>query len=191
MSRMRTTTLGITSSKPSNAPRFIPPRQPFFVVHYTCENIPTQRAKKFSNDKHVNLYALRPKIEHMWATREKGNLWWSASTHGDITSEKSVIRSWCARRVRTAFTDALNERGYDRTGRRLPDIEWQESQRDAKPPSRLEALKGTLEINFRLAVKAAKYTDLVREAGLIVERIESYLKHLSEGRNDARDSSNR
>ncbi|PGH34109.1 hypothetical protein GX50_03072 [[Emmonsia] crescens] len=191
MSRARTT-LGMASNA-SKLPKFTPPQQPYFIVHYTPQNTPTVRAKKFSNDKHVNLYALRPKIEYMWATREKGNLWWSASTHGDITSEKSVIRSWCARRVRTAFRDALKERGYDKTGRRIPDIEQQEQeqqqQQDGKSLSQLEVLKGTLEIHFRLAVKAAKYTDLVREAGVIVERIEAYLKKLGEGGSDAGRSS--
>ncbi|OAX78256.1 hypothetical protein ACJ72_07439 [Emergomyces africanus] len=199
MSRMRTTTLGITTSKASNAPKFIAPRQPFYTVQYTVENTPTQRAKKFSNDRNVNLYAVRPRIEHTWATREKGNLWWSASTHGDIKSEKSVIRSWCARRVRTAFRDALKDRGYDKTGRRIPDadIGRQAWQRDAKPQpppppsSQLEVLKGSLEIKFRLAVKAAKYSDLVREAGTVVESIESYLKQLGEGRYDTGGSSNR
>ncbi|KAL2368016.1 hypothetical protein BDBG_06891 [Blastomyces gilchristii SLH14081] len=177
-------------------PRFVAPKQPYFTVRYTPQNIPTSRAKKFSCDLFINLYALRPKIDYMWATRDKRQLWWSASAQSDIASEKSVIRSWCARRVRTAFRDALRERGYDKTGRRIPDIEQREQQKPqprqqaGQPPSRLEALEGTLEIHFRLAVKAAKYTDIVREAGVVIERIETYLKRVGEREeNDVENSS--
>ncbi|KAG5293183.1 hypothetical protein I7I50_03505 [Histoplasma capsulatum G186AR] len=189
MSRAKTTaTIGIVSSKCSKPPRFVPPRQRYFAVRYTPENTPTLRAKRFSNDSHINLYALRPKIEYMWAMREKGCLWWSASTHGDITSERSVIRSWCARRVRTAFRDALKERGYDKTGRRIQAIKQHEQQiQDGRPLSQLEALKGTLEINFRLAVKAAEYTDIVREAGILIDGIEAYLQKIGGSEGNAKN----
>ncbi|KLJ11894.1 hypothetical protein EMPG_12947 [Blastomyces silverae] len=179
---VRTTARGSASHNGFRPPKLVTPKQPYFTVGYTPENTRTSRAKMFSCDLFVNLYGLRPKIDYMWATREKGQLWWSTCTQSDIASERSVIRSWCARRVRNAFRDALKERGYDKTGRRIPDIEHREQQKPhqrrqaGQPPSRLEALEGTLEIHFRLAVKAAKYTDIVREAGVVIERIETYLK---------------
>ncbi|OJD24993.1 hypothetical protein ACJ73_03639 [Blastomyces percursus] len=179
---VRATARGLASYNGFRPPKFVAPKQPYFSVSYTPENRPTWRAKKLSCDLFVNMYAVQPKIDYMWATREKGQLWWSASAQSDIASERSVIRSWCARRVRTAFRDALRERGYDKTGRRIPDTEQRERQKPqqrrqaGQPPSRLEALEGTLEIHFRLAVKAAKYTDIVREAGAVIEMIETYLK---------------
>ncbi|PGH02746.1 hypothetical protein GX51_04480 [Blastomyces parvus] len=195
---VRTTAQGIASYNNSKHPRLRPLKLhlPYISIGYTPKNTPTARAKRFFDDALVNLYALRPRITYMWATREKGQLWWSVLPASDVAAERSVVRSWCARRMRNAFRDALRERGYDKTGRRIPDIEQREQQKPqqsrqaALPLSRLEALEGTLEIHFRLAVKTAKYTDIVREAGDVVERIESHLQRARGKEGDAKKPSN-
>ncbi|EEH16429.1 hypothetical protein PABG_06516 [Paracoccidioides brasiliensis Pb03] len=161
-------------SKTPKTPKYQGPQQPYFVVHFSPQNKPTIRAKRFSVDTRMHLFAFRTKIQHLWAMREKGDLWWSASAHGEVSSEKSVIRTWCTRRVRTAFRDALRAHGYDDCGRRMPDIE----RKDGVPQSQLEVLKGSLELHVRLAVKEAKYTDLVRQSERVVESIEQYLIRL-------------
>ncbi|PVH98376.1 hypothetical protein DM02DRAFT_484075, partial [Periconia macrospinosa] len=48
--------------------------------------------------------------------RKKEGIWWHVTTTNDL-SKSSVVRSWCRRRLRNAFTDALKTRGFDRFGR--------------------------------------------------------------------------
>ncbi|KAL4883871.1 hypothetical protein BJY04DRAFT_183408 [Aspergillus karnatakaensis] len=63
-------------------------------------------------------HPVRPKIQHMCDNRSKNALWWRVSTK-EIVPWKRVIRSWCARRVRSVFEEELKERGYDAEGNRL------------------------------------------------------------------------
>ncbi|PGH11397.1 hypothetical protein AJ79_04898 [Helicocarpus griseus UAMH5409] len=159
------------AGKKKRYPKLKSPQQPFFLVHYTPLQVPTAWARKCFDNSTSRLTILRPKLEHMWANREMGTLWWSIPKHSDITVERKVIRSWCARRARNALRQALRERGYDGVGRRIGGGDG-----DGKDARGLEGLRGSLELWVRREVKRAKYEALVRACGVIVDSIEGYLR---------------
>ncbi|KAL4924783.1 uncharacterized protein BDV17DRAFT_273866, partial [Aspergillus undulatus] len=59
-----------------------------------------------------------PKIRYMCDNRDRNTLWWRVST-ASLSSHKKVVRSWCARRARAAFTHEMKARGYDAEGKRI------------------------------------------------------------------------
>ncbi|KAL4805844.1 hypothetical protein BDV18DRAFT_139983 [Aspergillus unguis] len=61
---------------------------------------------------------ITPKISHLCRTRDRNTLWWRVSLR-EMLQHKRVVRSWCARRVRYAFGQELEARGFDKHGRRL------------------------------------------------------------------------
>ncbi|KAJ5919242.1 hypothetical protein N7466_010185 [Penicillium verhagenii] len=65
-------------------------------------------------------HPIRPKIDHMWATRDTNTLWWRVSV-APIGHLRRVVRSWCARRTRIAFEQALSNQGYNNLGIPLQD----------------------------------------------------------------------
>ena len=69
------------------------------------------------NDKQHPLYESRLRESQ---NRKKEKLWWHATT-GNELSKSSVVRSWCRRRLRNAFTEVLQERGFDEHGMLVKD----------------------------------------------------------------------
>lgn len=72
---------------------------------------------------HITNFVLQDKQHPLYSIvlrrnneRKKEGIWWHVTTTNDL-SKSSVIRSWCRRRLRNAFTDALKTRGFDRFGR--------------------------------------------------------------------------
>ena len=63
-------------------------------------------------------HPLRPKIAHMYAHRDTDTLWWRIGKQ-KLQPFRGVVRSWCARRARIAFRQALAARGFDREGRKI------------------------------------------------------------------------
>ncbi|KAL1968661.1 hypothetical protein VTN77DRAFT_1487 [Rasamsonia byssochlamydoides] len=103
-----------------------------FVLRYSPQCGMTPIAARFVQSE---THPLRPKILHMYANRDRNTLWWRVSVNH--LPLKRVVRSWCARRARTAFKQALEERGFDPEGRPLKKEE---------PSSQTVGLKGTVEI---------------------------------------------
>lgn len=86
----------------------------------------------------VPLHPLWPKIDHIYQNCDRSVLLWYVN--GLKASEfKHAPRSWCSRRTRVAFMNALKERGFDRMGRRIRDARDSEHKRD---------LSGTLSISI-------------------------------------------
>lgn len=89
--------------------------------------------------------------------RDKNTLWWNVYTPNNI-AQKRVVRSWCNRRLRNAFKEALAARGFDKEGR---SIEW---------PG-IQNLRGSVDMQSSKELITAKYDDLKHQAGLSVEAI--------------------
>jgi hypothetical protein len=53
----------------------------------------------------------------MYRNRDKNTLWWRVAYQS--LPLKRVVRSYCARRTRKAFREALLSRGFDEQGRRI------------------------------------------------------------------------
>jgi hypothetical protein len=92
--------------------------------------------------------------------RRTDSLWWSFLTSVKISGTKKVVRTWLTRRMRTAFTSALKEKGYDNGGRLL----------EKKPG--MQDLRGTA--SFVLAEPAIRTSveDLKKQSLLVIDAIE-------------------
>ncbi|KAL1952556.1 hypothetical protein VTO42DRAFT_4814 [Malbranchea cinnamomea] len=133
-----------------------------FFTYFNPKNVPPPIALRYLSVSQFN--PILPKIKHMYATREKGNLWWSVG-HGNLTNHKRVIRSWCARRLRHAFRQALKQRGFDKDGKLLMfDVEGNVTEKK-------KGLVGTLDIRMNVELLTAKYADIVQQAGLLVDHL--------------------
>lgn len=109
------------------------------------------------------VHPLRPKIAHMYEHRDPNTLWWRVSV-SQLTPFKRVVRSWCARRARAAFKQALKQQGLDRSGRPL-----------SSNPSK-QALTGSLDVIVRPASISQSFETVQRDAH---DLLEGMLKQLA------------
>ncbi|KAJ5595513.1 uncharacterized protein N7459_001721 [Penicillium hispanicum] len=105
-------------------------------------------------------HPIHPKIAHMWNDRDQSGLWWRASTH-QLLSFKRVVRSWCARRARIAFQEALKQRGFDKLGISLPTT----------ASGQQEDLTGSLEIIIRPTFVQQTYQAVQHEMNHLLDKI--------------------
>ncbi|KAJ5952878.1 uncharacterized protein N7479_011291 [Penicillium vulpinum] len=103
-----------------------------FVLRYwpKCNTPPV--AARYLN---VPTHPIRSKIVDLCAHRERKTLWWRVSV-SQIQQSKRVVRSWCARRVRIAFEQALKQQGLDKLGKPLI----------SESPLQEKKLSGTMDI---------------------------------------------
>lgn len=106
-------------------------------------------------------HPIAPKIAHCWAARDRNILWWRVSV-SHITDSKRVIRSWCARRARIAFEQALRDNGFDRLGTPLP---YSSSSPQQGP------LKGSLDVIVRPAFVKQTFETVQQDAHSVLESI--------------------
>ena len=104
-------------------------------------------------------------------------------------AKKRVVRSWARRRVDQAVTGALIMRGFDRNGRRLvdPDASITKVSEPNGSPVNLtmnfapDALIGSVEIHVLDDSIGMSFTEVQRQAGLVVDKILEicgrYLRH--------------
>lgn len=140
-------------------------RSELLTLYYT----PHQRLSRSANlYRHVALNnPIRFKIDHLWNNRDKNTLWWFTSVK-PLMGHKSVVRSWCKRRVRVAFIHALKARGYDREGRVIGRVE-EASHTAAAVPS--APLTGTAEIAILPACIKTDFATLRRDVDIMVDCI--------------------
>ena len=100
---------------------------------------------------------IRPKIMHMYETRDRNTLWWRATT-SHLLPEKKVVRVWCARRARRAFKHALKKQGFDEVGHPLI-------------PGEQEVFKGSMEVIACPPLITMKYETLEQEADTLLAKI--------------------
>ncbi|KAJ5772407.1 hypothetical protein N7520_002936 [Penicillium odoratum] len=105
-------------------------------------------------------HPIRPKIVHMWKTRDKNTLWWRVSV-APLKNAKRVVRSWCARRARLAFQEALRNQGYDDLGIPLKD----------SPTPRKHNLTGSLELTLRPGCINRDFKVVQRDAHYLLRNV--------------------
>ncbi|KAF2839739.1 hypothetical protein M501DRAFT_1015832 [Patellaria atrata CBS 101060] len=92
-----------------------------------------------------------------YESRDTETLWWQIRVGLDI-SKKRVVRSWCKRRLREAFIEALKGRGLDANGRRLET---------AKP-----GLKGSLVFVGRPNLLTVKFEQLKMDCKTLMDTLQ-------------------
>lgn len=126
------------------------------------------------------VHPLRPKIAHMYENRDPNTLW-LAVTVSQIGDFKRVVRSWCARRTRLAFQNALKQQGFDRLGAPL-DQNAQEQR-----------LTGSLEIIVRPLCVKKDFATVQQDAHQLLESLLSqrkmHLERAARGSNEPSESS--
>jgi hypothetical protein len=138
---------------------------PGFVARYWPKcNTPPVAARYLKAPSHP----IRPKVLHSCAHRDPNTLWWRIST-SKIATTKRVVRSWCARRVRLAFEQALKQHGLDKLGKPLVS-EFSES------PSQKKTLKGTLEIYIHHPCVTEDFESIQKGAKVVISEL---LAHVS------------
>lgn len=98
---------------------------------------------------------------------------------GNSLQRKRVVRSWATRRIDQAVTGALRTRGFDRNGKRLRNSDastLKRSEANGSPVNLTtdyapEALVGTVEVHILQTVVETSYTEVQRQAGMMVDKI--------------------
>jgi hypothetical protein len=82
-----------------------------------------------------------------------------------MADNKRVLRSWCARRVRIAFREALKQHGFDNEGRR-PVLDPQ-----GRVLRKETGLQGSLEIKLDCSLIQEKFDEILRQAGCVISAL--------------------
>ncbi|OCL02636.1 hypothetical protein AOQ84DRAFT_254763, partial [Glonium stellatum] len=113
-------------------------------------------------------------------TADRSGLWWTAA--GTLAvSKKKVVRSWVARRLRNAFVEALESRGFDRDGKRMVNSVKEDGKRGGEAHNPVmqavrrvdepKNLTGTLRIQSNPIILTAKFDAVKQEAGQLVDEL--------------------
>lgn len=134
------------------------------ILHHNPDNcLTTQAARYFLPTSHP---PLAPKIRHLYERREHGTLWWSVTTGTLNSAWKKTVRSWCARRTRQAFRQALRERGFDLDGKKLI------VDSEGCIIDRRNTLRGTVEVRMGRELLLARYTQIMQDTRTCVDYLE-------------------
>lgn len=138
-----------------------------FMLRYNWKYIRNHVANRYLGSP---THPINPKIAHMYAHREENNLWWTVSVQ-PLMSYRRVVRSWCARRTRVAFKQALRERGFNWEGRRLLG----KMATPTMTPSELgipgDDLTGTVELIVHPPCVKEKFPVIQKEMSFIVDAL--------------------
>lgn len=106
------------------------------------------------------VHPIHPKIAYMYEHRDPTTLWWRVSV-SHLNQFKRTIRSWCARRARIAFQEALRRQGYDKLGRPL------------SPPISMEKqpFLGSLEVTIRPSCVHQSFEAVQKDADFLLQGI--------------------
>lgn len=115
-------------------------------------------------------------LEGRYDERQEG-LWMQFT--GNTMQKKRVVRSWATRRVDQAVTEALRTKGFNRNGKRLahPAASTLTQSESKGSPVGLalehspEVLVGTVEVLILQNCIETSFTEVQRQAGLMVDRI--------------------
>ncbi|KAG9236076.1 hypothetical protein BJ875DRAFT_245707 [Amylocarpus encephaloides] len=130
-----------------------------------------QHLKIRHSTKHAYLQAAgrwepgRRTLAEEWADRDghmkrDEPLWWSCIANKTLNKagDKRTVRSYVARKLRTAMVDSLKERGYDENGRSLVGDN--------------RSIYGSCQITAEVDTAKMKYVDIVAQTSKIVESLE-------------------
>lgn len=127
-----------------------------FMVRFNPKHtIPTVASRYLT----VPGHPIRPKIAHMWDNRSKNELWWRVNINVELGNYKRVVRSWAARRARSAFRQALAHHGLDPLGHPLSSIP------DTEQP---DPLLGSMEVFVREGLLNQRFDVLQNDANYLI-----------------------
>lgn len=106
------------------------------------------------------VHPIRPKIAYLYEHRDPNTLWWRVSV-SHLNQFKRTIRSWCARRARIAFQEALKRQGFDKLGRPL----------SLSSSIGKQALLGSLDITIRPACVNQSFEAVQKDADFLLQGI--------------------
>lgn len=106
------------------------------------------------------VHPIHPKIAHLYEHRDRDTLWWRVSV-SQLTHLKRVVRSWCARRARIAFEQALKQQGFDRLGIPIAGHECAQKER----------LTGSLDIIIRPPCIKQSFETVQQDTHRLLEKI--------------------
>ena len=111
--------------------------------------------------------------KRLYQERKREGLWWHV-TVGVNLSKAKVVRSWVRRRMQNAFVEELRERGIEQDGRLLGTGRGVE--RHGIPAKVIQqygnvSLMGSVRLHANPSVVTAKYTDVRKETGVVVEAL--------------------
>lgn len=106
------------------------------------------------------VHPIQPKIAHLYKHRDRNTLWWRVSV-SQLTHLKRVVRSWCARRSRIAFEQALKKQGFDRLGIPIAGPECAQKER----------LTGSLDIIIRPSCIGQSFEVVQQDTHHLLEKI--------------------
>lgn len=130
-----------------------------FEIRFWAKHKTPPIAGRYAN---FSAHPIRPKIVHMMAHRDPKTLWWNVSTN-NIQNSKRVVRSWCSRRVRFAFKEALRQQGLDILGKRISE----------SSPSPTDLI-GSMEIYLENACIVQSFADIQKDANNIISQLVAY-----------------
>ncbi|KAJ5437840.1 uncharacterized protein N7458_008838 [Penicillium daleae] len=127
------------------------------LVRYTSEPMIPPVAQRYMNSP---VHPIRPKIAYMYEHRDPNTLWWRVSV-SQLNQFKRTVRSWCARRARLAFQEALRRQGFDKLGRPLT------------PPVSMDkqALLGSLDVTIRPSSVYHSFEAVQKDADFLLKGI--------------------
>lgn len=133
-------------------------------LSYTAERI-------FKDPGHVFYRPIRKRYQNVvngkYDLREEGL--WITCTSNTMPGSR-VVRSWTTRKMRQAIVDALKNRGFDRTGKKLKTLA--ELGQGINGGHVLpELLSGTLSIETMPLIRETKYEEVQRQAAMVVNEV--------------------
>lgn len=140
-----------------------------FILRYSSKiSIPPVANRYLGAPNHP----LRPKIAHMYAHRDRNTLWWRVGK-GPLQSYNGVVRSWCARRTRLAFEQALAARGFDQEGRKIMNHAGNDGMTTttAAETGLDRGLVGSVEIAILPACIRSRFSTMQEEMGSILDTL--------------------
>ncbi|KAF2446928.1 hypothetical protein P171DRAFT_429876 [Karstenula rhodostoma CBS 690.94] len=137
-----------------------------------------------ASDRLHPLYILR---RREMAARKKEGLWWHVTSGIDL-SRSGVVRTWCRRRLRNAFTEGLKGRGFDEFGR-LVNVAMLRQHKGFERLSERDgglSLEGSVQLRITPALVTTKYAEVRKETDATIDilleglKADSYWSHLSD-----------
>ncbi|KAH7064982.1 hypothetical protein B0J12DRAFT_532992, partial [Macrophomina phaseolina] len=125
-----------------------------FTTHFSEKHRASLTAQVILNDRSNPRHYM---IKRKYDEKERNGLWW-APTVTLAVSPKRTVRSWCTRRLRSAFKEELEARGLNDLGQR-------------KTASGPAAFWGTLIMYANVHLVTAKYSKVREEAGWTLDAL--------------------
>ncbi|KAF1830372.1 hypothetical protein BDW02DRAFT_642244 [Decorospora gaudefroyi] len=112
------------------------------------------------------------------AERKREGLWWHVTTGIDL-NKSSCVRAWARRRLRTAITEELKQRGYDENGKfvNLKAIQDRMDMMSVLRVGKTLDLTGSLRLIVQPPLVPAKYADVRAETGKVIEALVEAVKN--------------